>query len=316
MGQPTPSPSRRGYDVTDMSINSNNQLLLTSHLNGTLAIWHIPSLTIYKQILPQTQRRSKSDRLLSLAWWSEGDVVTSYTSGRLDIFNLQTELNVLKEDRGIDTPVILTTFSTDNSVFAISYKELTNEVVVHTNAMDLKERFSQFVFALTGIQSLQQFEVSNFACDYSLVLLKQISPLGLYKRKISQKFYQEALNLAKEFSLDINLLYQSQWKSSSHSVEDISLYLSQVSDARYVLKQCLQVSAPDVDSAHGIIEMGLSRVQVGCFNFPILRYFYLTFDVSTETCSQDTSIGLSHTYFLTIFHFHFSTVEPLIRTSE
>ncbi|KAI6659934.1 Neuroblastoma-amplified sequence [Oopsacas minuta] len=253
------SVSRRSNDVINMSLSSNKpQRLLTSHQNGTLAVWYTPSLTPYRRIQPD-RTRPVTETLVSCCWWSEHHIAASYSTGRLAIYELEHERNIVKQDRGIDTPLIMDTFYGNKSILAVCYKETGG--YSNKNTMTIKERIFQFLFSLTRILSLQQFEVSEFACDYRIMLLKQVSALDLYKHKISQQLYSEALLLANEFTLDINLLYQNQWESSSYSLDSVNLYLSRITDTNYVLDQILLVQSPDIESTRKSIELGLSRIQ-------------------------------------------------------
>ena len=258
------SPSRRGDDVTHISLSSGcPRMLLTSHQNSALAIWTVPSLTAYRRIYPQTGNNLKflRDTLVSCCWWSDGHIAASYSSGRLAIFDVDSELTISREESGLEGPLIMTTLYGNKSALALCYNEAAG--INNENSMTVRQRLHQMLFALTRISSLQQFEVSNFACKYRLLLLKQVSAADLYKHKISQQLYSEALLLANEFSLDLNLLYQSQWDSSSGSLDAVSLYLSRITDTDYVLEQVLLARGPDVESTRRCIELGLSRIQVG-----------------------------------------------------
>ena len=236
-------------------------MLLTSHKNGTLAIWSVPSLTAYRRISPHP-RDSKflRDTTVSCCWWSEGHIAASYSSGRLAIFDVESEENIVREEGGAGGALVLTTLYGNKSALAICYKEASS--VNSKNKMTVRERVSQGMFALTRIPTLQQFEVSDFACEYRLLLLKQVSAFDLYKHKISQQLYSEAFLLSNEFALDLNLLYQSQWESSSRSTDAVSLYLFNTTDTVYVLEQVLLARGPDTESARRSIELGLSRIQV------------------------------------------------------
>ena len=237
-------------------------MLLTSHQNGTLAIWSVPSLTAYRRIHRDTSKFLR-DTLVSCCWWSEGHIAASYSSGRLAIFDVESEQNIAREESGVGGPLTMSTLYGNKSALAVCYNEAA-DVNIH-NTMTAKERAYQVAFALTRFSSLQQFEVSDFACEYRLLLLKQASAIDLYKHKISLQLYSEALLLATEFALDLNLLYQSQWESSSGSLDAVSLYLSRITDTVYVLEQVLLARGPDAESTGRSIELGLSRIQVGLY---------------------------------------------------
>ena len=263
------SVSRRGSDVTSMSLSSTTpQMLLTSHQNGTLAVWTTPSLTLHTCIHP-VRTRAITETLLSSCWWSCHHVAASYSSGRLAIYELESGQNIVKYDE-VESPLILQTLNCNKSILAVCYEEVVSNT--STNVLSVKESICQFVFSFTRIPSLQQFEVSNFACDYRIQFLKQVSPLDLYRHKLAQQLYSDALSLANEFSLDINLLYQNQWESSLFTVDSVTSYLSRITDTNYVLDQIILVRSPDIDSSRNCIELGLSLIQVSYIS---MVYFHV-----------------------------------------
>lgn len=257
-----------------MSLSSTTpQMLLTSHQNGTLAVWTTPSLTL-QRCIPPVRTRAVIETLLSSCWWSWQHVAASYSSGRLAIYELESGQDIVKYDKERESPLLLHTLHGNKSVLAVCYKEVAS-VVANTNGLSIKENICQFLFSLTHIPSLQQFEVSNFACDYRIQLLKQVSPLDLYRHKIAQQLYSEALSLANEFSLDINLLYQNQWELSLFTADSVTLYLSRITDTSYVLDQIMLVRSPDIDSTRSCIELGLSLIQVSYLSMVYVLMFVI-----------------------------------------
>ena len=246
-------------------------MLLTSHQNGTLAVWTTPSLTLHECIHP-VRTRGVAETLLSSCWWSPYHVAASYSSGRLAIYELGSGQDIVKYGKE-ESPLLLQTLYGNKSILAVCYKEVVSNA--NTNILSVKESICQFVFSLTRIPSLQQFEVSNFACDYRIQLLKQVSPLDLYRHKLTQQSYADALSLATEFSLDINLLYQNQWESSLFTVDSVTSYLSRVTDTNYVLDQIMLVRNPDTDSTRNCIELGLSLIQVSYLSM-VYTHVYCT----------------------------------------
>lgn len=61
---------------------------------------------------------------------------------------------------------------------------------------------------------------------YRLLGLKSTTPEELYSRKINNEEYGEALQLARTYGLDCDLVYQRQWRNHEVSVTTIEDYLS------------------------------------------------------------------------------------------
>jgi len=61
--------------------------------------------------------------------------------------------------------------------------------------------------------------------SYRLFTLRNITPQELFHRKIEQLEYGEALDLAKVYKLDADLVYQRQWTKEPVSVTTIKDYL-------------------------------------------------------------------------------------------
>jgi hypothetical protein len=61
--------------------------------------------------------------------------------------------------------------------------------------------------------------------SHRLFTLRNITPQELFSRKIEQQEYGEALDLAKVYKLDADLVYQRQWTRDPVSVTTIKDYL-------------------------------------------------------------------------------------------
>ena len=79
--------------------------------------------------------------------------------------------------------------------------------------------------------------------------------------KIENQEYGEALELARQYNLDCDLVYQCQWQLSVPSVAAIEDYLSKVSKRSWVLKECLHCVAPDFLTMKELLSYGLHRTS-------------------------------------------------------
>lgn len=60
---------------------------------------------------------------------------------------------------------------------------------------------------------------------FSILHFKSTTPGELFKRKLASEEYGEALQLAKTYKLDTDLVYQKQWRSKPISKSTIIDYL-------------------------------------------------------------------------------------------
>lgn len=88
--------------------------------------------------------------------------------------------------------------------------------------------------------------------------MKQTTPDALYKKKLNQRDFAAALELATNYELDADLVYQRKWEISEVSKESIKSILAKVQrNYRWVLKECLQKTPKSIDSCYYLLQHGL-----------------------------------------------------------
>ncbi|XP_028411208.1 LOW QUALITY PROTEIN: neuroblastoma-amplified sequence-like [Dendronephthya gigantea] len=92
---------------------------------------------------------------------------------------------------------------------------------------------------------------------YRLLCLRSTTPEELYARKIELEEYGEALALAQSYDLDCDLVYQKQWRKSKVTLSSIHDYLSKVTKRVWVLHECLERVAEDLESTKALLKYGL-----------------------------------------------------------
>ena len=60
---------------------------------------------------------------------------------------------------------------------------------------------------------------------FSILHIKSTTPEELFERKLNSEEYGEALQLARSYHLDTDLVYQKQWHNKSISKHTITDYL-------------------------------------------------------------------------------------------
>ena len=79
----------------------------------------------------------------------------------------------------------------------------------------------------------------------------------MYGILISKKKYQAALDFADSHGLDKDKVLKSQWLNSSHGVNEINIFLSNVKDRDFVLSECVDRIGPTEDAVKALLAYGL-----------------------------------------------------------
>ncbi|XP_020497698.2 NBAS subunit of NRZ tethering complex [Labrus bergylta] len=98
--------------------------------------------------------------------------------------------------------------------------------------------------------------------NYRLVSLRSTTPEELYRRKIDNEEYGEALSLAQAYNLDSDLVYQRQWRKSTVSIASIQDYLSKIGKRLWVLHECVERVPENVDAAKELLMYGLKGTDL------------------------------------------------------
>lgn len=77
-----------------------------------------------------------------------------------------------------------------------------------------------------------------------------------------KKEYEEALALANTYSLDTDLVYQTQWRKSQFSLNDIQEHLSKVSKRSWVLNECVTRVPESLEAARELLNFGLKGANL------------------------------------------------------
>lgn len=92
---------------------------------------------------------------------------------------------------------------------------------------------------------------------FSLLHFKSTTPEELFERKLKLEEYGEALQLARSYKLDTDLVYQKQWRAKPISKSTIIDYLSKIKKRSWILHECLQRVSPNIDTTKYLIDFGL-----------------------------------------------------------
>ncbi len=88
------------------------------------------------------------------------------------------------------------------------------------------------------------------------------TPEELFQSKLNAEEYGEALQLAKRYELDADLVYQKQWRSKPMKKSTINDYLSKIKKRSWILYECLERVPDQIDSAKYLIDFGLHGTDI------------------------------------------------------
>jgi len=102
---------------------------------------------------------------------------------------------------------------------------------------------------------LNQFHL--FRLLWHLVSFTEKSVPEMYSILISKKKYQAALDFADSHGLDKDKVLKSQWLNSSHGVNEIKNFLSNIKDKDFVLSECVDRIGVTEDAVKALLDYGL-----------------------------------------------------------
>ncbi|OQV24562.1 Neuroblastoma-amplified sequence [Hypsibius exemplaris] len=177
------------------------------------------------------------------------------------------------------------------------------------------------------VKALQKKKVGN---SYRLNCFQTASPQEMFTRKLAEEQYGEALVLAERFHLDTDLVYQKRWMKSKVTKISITDFLCKVTNAAWVLRECLTRVPDNPDVARELLMVGLrltdftsiSRLNDNGtsggggdgFHPSDSGDLQLTLDASTLTPEQHAMIG--HRRQLLRFENILSTYEQILGGGE
>ena len=97
---------------------------------------------------------------------------------------------------------------------------------------------------------------------YRIFSFRSTTPEALFKIKLQNEEYGEALILAKRFNLDSDLVYMRQWRKHAVSNASIQDYLCKISKRHWILRECLSRVSDDLDATKALLNYGLIGTEL------------------------------------------------------
>ncbi|KAK0162101.1 hypothetical protein PV327_008465 [Microctonus hyperodae] len=123
------------------------------------------------------------------------------------------------------------------------------------------------LYSITDIETFQPKRKKSKIVQrtYRILGMKSTTPEELYSRKIDIEEYDEALTLANAYKLDTDLVYQTQWRKSSFSLQAIQEHLTKVRKRSWILNECVMRVPETLEAARELLNFGLKGANLQTF---------------------------------------------------
>ncbi|KAK9721898.1 hypothetical protein K7432_003052 [Basidiobolus ranarum] len=237
-----------------------------------------------------------SGRVVTAQWWDSNSdsIVLGYEHGAMLIFKISNYLNMLgdspehlKSNLEISKPL-------DNRFYLLEHETLMlrarlhrdnkltyihpsqNEEVDFEDELETARPLFKHVSSFIGssLYYITNTFLWNFEGDSKsakgkyitiprkclrLVQFAEIMPIDLLERKVLALEYEDALSIAKIYSLNSDVVYQAQWNAAKVSAKSIAKFLDNIQDRNWVIETCLMRIPDDTEAAKLLLEYGLKE---------------------------------------------------------
>ncbi|KAK0092818.1 hypothetical protein PV326_000527 [Microctonus aethiopoides] len=230
---------------------------------------------------------------LDIGWWSDNAIIIARYSGAIsvcsinDLKNLlgtspeflygQPQISELYSGNGclcLDCEIIVVTKKRDNEpnndgqISEASDSEKEEDELEPLTFMNYVTNLLRIVlYSITDIETFQPKRKKSKIVQrtYRILGMKSTTPEELYSRKIDIEEYDEALTLANAYKLDTDLVYQTQWRKSSFSLQAIQEHLSKVRKRSWILNECVMRVPETLEAARELLNFGLKGANLQTF---------------------------------------------------
>ncbi|GLH06021.1 Neuroblastoma-amplified sequence [Gryllus bimaculatus] len=217
---------------------------------------------------------------VDINWWSEQAVIVARLSGAVSVCSVSNLRNLLGESPeflagqpqvsamcsergflGLECETQISSFKRSNDDL-LSRPSETESSDDEDEVSFLNRSSALLQSAVYLVTDMERFQPKRkrpklLHKTYRLLGLKSTTPEELYARKIDNEEYGDALDLARTYNLDCDLVYQRQWRNSKVSIHTIRDYLSKITKRSWVLKECVQRVPENFEAAQELLEFGL-----------------------------------------------------------
>ncbi|XP_014228300.1 neuroblastoma-amplified sequence-like [Trichogramma pretiosum] len=223
---------------------------------------------------------------LDIGWWSDDAIIIARYSGSISVCSVSNLKNLLginpeflyshpqiaelEPSKGflcLDCEMLITSTKKyhESTIDEMSENDKDDDEVVSFSILSyFKTLIQSTLYSITDIEHFQPKRKKSkiFYRTYRLIGLKSRTPEELYAKKMEIEEYEEALNLAKTYNLDPDLVYQTQWRKSGFSMESIHEHLSKVSKRLWVLDECISRVPETLEATRELLNFGLQGTNL------------------------------------------------------
>lgn len=293
--------SHRFSVVFKMQISPNGQFLACIHSCGTVSVWQLPSLRVwriwYLMDQPGFNTRNMCERKkykdsdteefcpIDLTWWGDQKIIIARKNGAVTVCEINELRNLLGESpEFLCSEPRLSPVCSERGFLALecesSYLSTKRKSQQQESTVDQEESsdsdeegslvnkssalVQSTVYLITDMERFQpkKKKTKIVVKIYRLLGLKSTTPEELFSRKIDNEEYGDALSLAQVYNLDVDRVYQRQWRNSPVSIATIYDYLSKISKKSWVLHECCQRVPETLSAARELIQFGLKSTDI------------------------------------------------------
>ncbi|CAH1737258.1 unnamed protein product [Aphis gossypii] len=241
--------------IIKMSLSPSSTLLACLYGTRTVCIWNFPEISICNNWSVNDQKELGG--IVDIEWWCNELLILGCFDGTL----------IICREKGQQS-VVITKMNPFNFKLCGSYNS-NNFVVADYETID----------CVNNSQDSSVNAKPTTTNVYKLIAVTKTTPQELLMKKIQEKQYDDALQLALKYNLDKDLVYKHQWCNSSVLEETINNILSKVSDKQWIVHECCNRVSETLIGAKQLIAYGLEITDFSA---------YLSIDSeTTSTFSQE-----------------------------
>ncbi|VVC25640.1 WD40/YVTN repeat-like-containing domain,WD40-repeat-containing domain,Neuroblastoma-amplified sequence [Cinara cedri] len=227
--------------IIKMSISPSYTMLACLYGNRTVCVWNFPEITVCKNWSIKDQKELGG--IIDIEWWCNDLLIMGCFDGTLIICREKGQQSVVNIKINPFCFKLCGSYNSDNFVVA---------------DFETVESFNNSQDAIVNAKPT----TTNM---YKLIAVTKTTPQQLLMKKIQEKQYEDALQLALKYNLNKDLVYKHQWCNSTVLEQTINNILSKVSDKQWIVHECCNRVPETLIGAKQLIAYGLEITDFSAY---------------------------------------------------
>ncbi|PKA60686.1 hypothetical protein AXF42_Ash006320 [Apostasia shenzhenica] len=237
-----------------VSISPNGKYIATLDLTGCVDIFTFNADEGSLSVLCFTERmhldipnivahggKNSLKDVLDISWWTDCVLVLAKRNGFVSMYDVSRDIVVVEDGQHFCMPVMERVKHCSEHVFLLEGTTYGEEPSETGKSSDGKKNSND-----------NQTDI-----HWNLLSIGGKSISEMYGVLISKQQYHTALEFANQRGLDRDEVFKAQWLSSDYATQDIDMFLSKISDRRFVLSECINKIGPTEDAAKALLSYGM-----------------------------------------------------------